>query len=211
MADVKLSIIDTMGVAADCGVPWDSMPGDSRTRYCEHCKLNVHNISNMTRQEAEAFLQRFVDGKVSSEGNKAGRLCVDFYRRSDGTILTQDCPVGLAKLKRKARLAAARAVLAVGTLVATVWASAGLNKSYTQGPRVNEMEPFITLAKWLAPGNPVPPMPNSLRMMRSAITWPPPRMSPTELRVIQEALDEHEDAPEPDELQESPFRDLRPE
>lgn len=171
MPDISLSIIDTMGVAADCGVPWDSMPGDDRTRYCEHCKLNVHNISNMTRPEAESFLQRFADGKVSSEGNKPGRLCVDYYRRADGTILTQDCPVGLAKLQRKARLAAARAVLAIGALAATLWATAGLNKSYRHAPRVNEMEPFMTLAKWLAPGKLTTNSPPSSATRSIMIPW----------------------------------------
>lgn len=187
MPDISLSIIDTMGVAADCGVPWDSMPGDDRTRYCEHCKLNVHNISNMTRPEAESFLQRFADGKVSSEGNKPGRLCVDYYRRADGTILTQDCPVGLAKLQRKARLAAARAVLAIGALAATLWTTAGLNRSYRQAPRTSEMEPFMTLAKWLAPAAPTPMVNAAPYATRSMMMRP---ASPSEARAIFESSDD---------------------
>ena len=42
---------------------------------------------------------------------KEGRLCVRFYTRADGTVLTQDCPVGLravrVKLARKLSYAAA--------------------------------------------------------------------------------------------------------
>jgi hypothetical protein len=50
----------------------------------------------MRRDEATALLQQA--GK--------GRVCVRFYRRADGTVLTQDCPVGL---RQKLRWAVARA------------------------------------------------------------------------------------------------------
>ena len=33
--------------------------------------------------------------------NAEGRLCVRYYNRADGTILTQNCPVGLQTLKRR--------------------------------------------------------------------------------------------------------------
>ena len=52
--------------------------------------MNVYNLSGMTRRQAEELL-------INSEG----RLCVRFYRRRDGTILTKDCPVGLKAIKRK--------------------------------------------------------------------------------------------------------------
>lgn len=29
------------------------------------------------------------------------RLCIRYYRRKDGSILTRDCPVGLARLKQR--------------------------------------------------------------------------------------------------------------
>ena len=34
--------------------------------------------------------------------NSEGRLCVRFFRRKDGTILTQDCPVGWKAVKKRA-------------------------------------------------------------------------------------------------------------
>jgi hypothetical protein len=61
-----------------------------RIRHCSQCQLNVYNLSAMTRAEAEALV-----------GRAEGRLCVRFYRRADGTILTQNCPVGLRALKRR--------------------------------------------------------------------------------------------------------------
>lgn len=77
-------------VASPCPANWDEMLGDSRKRFCGQCKLNVYNLSGMTRTEAENLLV-----------NAEGRLCVRFYRRADGTVLTRDCPVGWRALKRK--------------------------------------------------------------------------------------------------------------
>jgi hypothetical protein len=77
-------------VASPCPANWDEMIGDERKRFCGQCKLNVYNLSGMPRDEAENLLL-----------NAEGRLCVRFYRRTDGTVLTQDCPVGWKALKRK--------------------------------------------------------------------------------------------------------------
>lgn len=69
------------------------MYGDARKRFCGDCKLNVYNLSDMTRDEAEALIM-----------NAEGRLCVRFYRRRDGTVLTRDCPVGWAQIKQRTRV-----------------------------------------------------------------------------------------------------------
>lgn len=93
-------------VAAPCGEEWDEMRGDERVRFCSRCSLNVYNLSAMTRREAERLV-------VSNEG----RLCVRFYRRRDGMILTQNCPGGLARIRlRVSRVASAAAAAAFGLL-----------------------------------------------------------------------------------------------
>lgn len=80
------------------------MVGDSRRRFCGRCQLNVYNLSKMTRAEAENFL-------LASEN----RVCVRFYRRPDGTVLTQDCPVGWQALRRRvSRVGAAVFSMCVG-------------------------------------------------------------------------------------------------
>ncbi|HEY6251733.1 MAG TPA: carboxypeptidase-like regulatory domain-containing protein [Candidatus Angelobacter sp.] len=66
------------------------MSGDDRVRHCQECKLNVYNLSAMSRREAEELIAR-----------REGRLCVRFYQRADGTVLTRDCPVGFRRLVRK--------------------------------------------------------------------------------------------------------------
>jgi len=76
--------VDEIRVAAPCGVSWDDMIGTNRVRYCHHCRLNVYNLSAMSRPDAETLIQ-----------GREGRLCVRFFRRADGTMLAQDCPVGL--------------------------------------------------------------------------------------------------------------------
>src|SRR5258706_382360 len=77
-------------VAAPCPADWDQMIGSERMRFCGHCSLNVYNLSSMTRSEAESLIAR-----------NEGRLCVRFYRRRDGSIITKDCPVGLRAIRRR--------------------------------------------------------------------------------------------------------------
>lgn len=92
--------LDKIKIASPCSANWNEMIGDNRKRHCAECKLNVYNLSDMTKSEAESFL-------INSEG----RVCLRVYRRKDGSVITRDCPVGFAKLKRKVSRAAT-AVLA---------------------------------------------------------------------------------------------------
>ena len=77
-------------VASPCKSDWDQMIGTERVRFCGQCSLNVYNLSAMTRDEAESLI-------AANEG----RLCVRFYRRGDGSIITQDCPVGLRAVRQR--------------------------------------------------------------------------------------------------------------
>jgi hypothetical protein len=105
-------ILDNLSVASPCSASWDEMTGDARVRHCGDCDQRVYDLSGLTRVEAEGLL-------VATRG----RLCVRYFRRADGTILTRDCPVGARKLARRMRLAAwataGAAVCAVGTVAAT--------------------------------------------------------------------------------------------
>jgi len=77
-------------IASPCSQDWNEMIGTERKRYCGECKLNVYNLSGMSRSEAENLLL-----------NSEGRLCVRFFRRADGTVLTEDCPVGWQAIKQR--------------------------------------------------------------------------------------------------------------
>ena len=97
--------LDNIRVASPCSADWNAMYGDERKRFCAACKLNVYNLSDMSRNEAENFL-------MASEG----RVCVRYFRRSDGTVLTKDCPVGWQAVKQRvSRVATATFSLVVGT------------------------------------------------------------------------------------------------
>jgi hypothetical protein len=98
--------LDNIRVAKPCPADWNGMFGNDRKRFCGECKLNVYNLSDMTRREAETFL-------LESEG----RICVRYFRREDGTVLTKDCPVGLAALKRRV----SKAITAVFSMFAGIF------------------------------------------------------------------------------------------
>lgn len=94
-------------IAAPCSADWREMIGNEQMRFCNQCQQNVYNLSGMTRKEAEKLI-------ASAEG----RLCVRFYRRSDGTILTRNCPVGLRALSTRLwRFANATVSTALGFFV----------------------------------------------------------------------------------------------
>jgi hypothetical protein len=103
--------LDEVQVASPCHAEWNDMTGDERVRFCGSCDKNVYNLSGMTRREATDLLVR-----------TEGRVCVRFFRRPDGTMLTADCPVGVRAALRRARrevlLAAAASFAAVTALVA---------------------------------------------------------------------------------------------
>jgi len=80
-----LPLLDNVQVATPCEASWDSMRGNGRVRFCTRCSKKVFNLSAMSRADAEVLLRQHVG---------AG-LCVRFYRRLDGTVMTTDCPVGV--------------------------------------------------------------------------------------------------------------------
>ncbi len=86
------SPLNNIRVASPCSANWDEMYGNDRKRFCGDCKLNVYNLSGMTRVEAEDLIRR-----------SEGRLCVRFYSRADGSVITQDCPVGWACIKQRTK------------------------------------------------------------------------------------------------------------
>lgn len=104
------SPLDHLRVASPCAMDWNAMQGDDRKRYCGACNLNVYNLSGMTRYDAENLLRL-----------SEGRLCVRYYQRMDGTILTTNCPVGWAKIKERVSIFAAAALSLVLSLFGTIF------------------------------------------------------------------------------------------
>lgn len=109
-------LLSRVRVAAPCAADWNAMHGTERVRFCHACECNVYNLSSMSRPEAERLVRE-----------AEGRVCVRFYRRADGTMLTQNCPVGLRRLKR----VATRAVNATLSAVIGFLAGTGANACLT--------------------------------------------------------------------------------
>jgi hypothetical protein len=97
--NLEPSILDNVEIASPCSASWDDMKGNDRVRDCSQCKLSVYNLSVMSGGEAENLIRE-----------REGRLCVRLYRRADGTVISDNCPVALRKirdsLKHAARIAA---------------------------------------------------------------------------------------------------------
>jgi len=112
MNPTSASVLDSLRIASPCTADWAAMTGDDKKRFCAQCKLHVHDLSAMTSDEAMAFLR----------GAGEGRVCVRFHRRTDGRVLTRDCPVGLRRRLRQAWLRAA-------ALVAALWTNAACTRT----------------------------------------------------------------------------------
>ena len=98
--------LEQVAVAAPCSEAWENMYGDDRVRRCGSCQLNVYNLSAMSRAEAQELV-------AATEG----RRCVRFFLRNDGTVLTRDCPVGVAGLGQRLKwIASAASVLLIVAL-----------------------------------------------------------------------------------------------
>lgn len=102
-------------IAAPCRADWERMRGNERVRFCDGCSMNVYNLSNMAKQDAEALIL-----------NTEGRLCVRYYSRADGSILTDNCPTGLRALKSRVSGFSRAAVASVLSFFAGMAVLAGL-------------------------------------------------------------------------------------
>ena len=152
MTTVQLPLLSQVRIASPCSARWEDMTGDERTRHCAQCDLDVHNLSAMTTEEAEQFLLE----KVSSGVNT--RVCTRFFRRADGTILTRDCPVGVARWRRRVGWAAGR-IAAVALFIATGGMMMSSERRAAIGGRLRAVQPFRAFCEWIDPGAPSAPPP----------------------------------------------------
>lgn len=94
-------------IASPCDVDWDSMIGNDRVRFCEHCRLTVHNVDSITKKQLRRLIARSGD-----------RLCVN-YRQPAPPVSP---PPILYKIGRRTSLIAASAfsaTLSLSTAVVT--------------------------------------------------------------------------------------------
>ncbi len=106
--------LDNLSVAAPCSENWAEMSGDDRARFCKLCTKHVYNLSAMSRAEAEALI-------ISKEG----KLCIRFAQRADGTVISDNCPVGLRAARDRMRWVGAGIAAALAFACSVVAAAVG--------------------------------------------------------------------------------------
>jgi len=174
--------LDNIRIASPCSANWDEMFGDDRKRFCGDCKLNVYNLSDMTRRDAENLL-------IASEG----RLCVRYYRRADGTVLTKDCPVGWQAVKRRVSRVATAAFSMVTGLFTGIFAFNGLQEP--ERPALQGLVPIKLTGKSVPQVGEIPGMykvdPVDTKgefRLGEMVTGAPERSLPPKSRVSKKAL-----------------------
>ena len=64
-------------IETPCPKRWETMRGDSKRRFCDHCQLHVHNLSAMSEKDHEHFI-----------ATCGGHACIVYEVRSDGSMVT---------------------------------------------------------------------------------------------------------------------------
>lgn len=149
-----MNTLHSIKIATPCTASWDQMQGDSRVRHCGDCNKNVFNLSAMPEAEASALLA----------GNTKGELCVRFYRREDGTVMTSDCGSSARAAVRQAW----RKLPGVASLAFVALAAAGCTSApvatVVAAPDVVEPAPLLPPPTMGAP-MPMPAAPAAPVMM----------------------------------------------
>jgi hypothetical protein len=102
-------------VLAPCNEDWSAMSGGDDIRFCGRCRQNVYNLSEMSESEVRKLVE--------------SQVCIRFFARSDGTVVTSRCPPMLRAVRRRVLALAAWVVpLAVG-----FWGSVACLRT-TMGP-----------------------------------------------------------------------------
>ncbi len=97
--------LNKISLAYPCPVRWEDMRGGERVRNCDSCSLQVFNTAELTERE--------VVDLISSRSDS--RLCIRLHKRSDGTLITKNCPIGFrASVRRAAKFAGASISVLLG-------------------------------------------------------------------------------------------------
>lgn len=150
----QLPVLPNIRVAAPCTADWNAMQGDERVRECAKCAKRVFNLSNMTRDEAEALIVA-----------KEGRLCVRYFQRRDGTIILKDCEVGVSGRRKRRLIAAGAAALLAGGAGAALTLRGTVRCSTDWVEVKGEPSPSSEVRRYVEPPKPEPARSNAELIM----------------------------------------------
>ena len=108
-------------ITSPCSVNWDSLIGNDRVRFCEHCQTAVHNLDLTSRKQVRRLIAR-----------SEGRVCVSYRQPAAETISAT--PI-LHKIGRRTAKIAAGAFSASLSISSAVAATAPLKPT----TRANEV------------------------------------------------------------------------
>ncbi len=140
--------LEQVQISSPCTVPWDSMRGDDRVRFCRECRQNVFNVEAMTRAEAERLI-----------AGRQGRVCIRMLRRPDGTVVTADCWARLRAARRRGLIPFLAMLVVVG------WAQlAAMRFGLNAWHRTTGAPPPLPPAARLGEVAPLPPPPEPVHL-----------------------------------------------
>ena len=123
--------LKNLTIPSPCSADWNSMKGNNQVRFCEHCDLSVHNLSQMTRHQAERLVAR-----------SNGRLCVQFVPDANGNPLLSQAGLKLHRISRRASRIAAGAFTATLSVTSAVAHSSqnsqGWQVGHSESPTVSQ-------------------------------------------------------------------------
>jgi hypothetical protein len=144
-ASRRLPLLQSVRIASPCSASWDAMVGDDRVRFCGSCGKNVYNLSAMPGEEAERLLAKH-----------EGSICVRLYRRADGTVMSNDCPVGVRRRRVKRTVIAAGAAAALAAAATAAFSSQQVMGKMSAPP---PNDPPVTMGSAVVAPAPPPPTP----------------------------------------------------
>lgn len=128
-----------------CDMRWENMVGDARVRHCGACDREVYDLTAMSADEVEAFV----------EARQHDLPCVQLHARPDGRY--QDGPCAPAQRRNLKRAALAAAGLGLSGLLSVLATESSADVPIAHRPRADDIathpfvEPIPEPCPWPAP------------------------------------------------------------
>lgn len=129
------NFLSNMTIPSPCTADWSSMIGNEQVRFCEHCSLEVHNLSLMTRNQAERLVAK-----------SKGRLCVRYHYHPASKPLNLTAPQKLHHISRRVSRIAAGAFSATLSITSAM----AQNSTSSQTPNVDTATATQPNTRWTA-------------------------------------------------------------
>ena len=159
------NFLKNVTINSPCSADWNSMIGNDQVRFCEHCSLDVHNLSALTRSQAERLVAR-----------SKGRLCIRYHHDPAGRPAT--LPVG-QKLYRISRRVTR---LAAGAFTATLSVTSAVAQSSSnfQAGNANPANATQPVARWALGAS----IAGTITDQNGAVIQAPRFLSPTKMLMF---------------------------